>query len=522
MLGALLITALMAAAELHAVSFQAVAPEAGFVPPFSANIPAGGIAVADFNRDGWPDVFVTGYLQPNRLFFNQGDGTFVQSEAINSMLAGALCSVVAAADFDNDGWTDLYIGCRGGQNLLLRNLEGTGFADVTPAELDHNPGGSNPPRTDALAWGDFTGNGHLDLYIGIYPNSAHPDIDNPDNLDRIALNHGDGSWSLALVDADAPMRARLARTALAATIQDFTGDGRQDLLVINDKLQGNSLWRNDGPGCGGWCFTDIAADAGVLRPLFGMGIAVGDVDRDGHWDLYASSIDEQTLFRGTGSNPSTFIEDADSPLNHYGVGWGTIFADFDNDGWEDAFLAVASAGFSTTGNQDQIYRNLGQGEFVSVSAASGLAQPRPTQAAARIDFDRDGRIDLVLGHWNEGYRLYHNVTPAAGRWLGLHLEGGGTINRDAAGSRIVLRTAGGCQMRELRIGESRGSSHEPGAHFGLGSAGRGYATVYWPDGSTEVLGWLSADQYHQHAIGNSIQHVFAGDFEIDPCAPLAP
>jgi len=292
LLGLLAPGLLINASAAIAMSFEDVSAAAGFAPSFSADIPAGGIAVADFDGNGWPDIFVTGFFEPNRLFFNAGDGTFFENAAINQSLAGDRCSVTAAADFDNDGWPDLYVGCRGDDNHLFRNNLGTGFIDVTPAELRHQPGNPQSQRTDAVAWGDIDGNGLPDLFIGIYPTSNTPDLNNPDNLDRIVLNLGNGQWQNVATGLDP---ATLARTALAATFTDIDGDGDVDLYVINDKLQGNSLWRNDGPGCGGWCLTDIGPASGADRPVFGMGIAVGDYDRDGMSDLYFSSIKEQVL-----------------------------------------------------------------------------------------------------------------------------------------------------------------------------------------------------------------------------------
>jgi enediyne biosynthesis protein E4 len=481
------------------ISFSDVSSSAGFDPDFLANIPAGGIAVADFNGNGFPDIFVTGYFQPNRLYFNQGDGTFVQNPAINADIAAEQCSVVAAADFDNDGWPDLYVGCRNRSNLLLRNLAGQGFENVMQPALDHAPSGANSPRTDAVAWADLTGNGHLDLFIGVYPSSANPDLGNPDNLDRIVLNHGNGQWSEiagAFLTAD---RAHLARTALAVTLTDLNLNGRPDIYVVNDKLQGNTLWRNDGPGCGGWCFSEQATAVGLARPVFGMGIAVGDVDRDGRWDLYFSSIDEQVLMRGTGTAPLAFEEDASSPLNHTAVGWGTIFADFDNDGWEDAFLAVNSGSFSTSSTVDQVFRNDGDGSFTRITRGTGLDTIRPTEAAALIDFDLDGRLDLILGHWNEatGYRLYRNVSETTGQWIGFRLSGGSYVNRDAIGTRIVINDGGNRpQMRQLRSGDSRGSSHHPVVHFGLGDQTQVDVVIHWPDGLVQTISNLASGKYH--------------------------
>ena len=500
------------ASSANAQTFSDVSQAAGFTPSFLANIPAGGIAVADFDRDGRPDIFVTGYYLPNRLYFNQGNGTFAENGSVSATIPGSRCSVVAAADYDNDGWPDLYMGCRDGPNFLLRNNAGQGFIDVTPAPLNHAAVGTNSPRTDAVAWGDLDGNGYLDIFIGIYPSSSTPDLGNPDNLDRIVLNNGDGTWTnvaAAYVGGD---RARLGRTALAVVISDLDMDGRPDIYVVNDKLQGNVLWHNDGPGCSGWCFSDIAAALGADDPAYGMGVSVADVDRDGDWDIYYSSIDEQFFLRGTGPSPLLFQREIASMLNHFGVGWGTIFSDFDNDGWEDAFLAVGSGGFSTTPNADQLFRNMGAGEFARVSSQSGLSATLPTQAAARIDFDGDGLTDLVLGHWNEGYRLYRNTSAPGNHWLGLELEGGGVVNRDAIGARVTVATADGAQqIRELRAGESRGSSHQRVLHFGLGGNTSAQVSLRWPNGSMQSLGTLVADQYYPFQFEQDI--LFSNGFE---------
>ncbi len=480
------------------LEFSDQTTSSGIAPPYLADIPAGGIAIADFDGNGYPDIFVTGYFHPNRLYFNQGNGSFVQDTEINAMVAGNHCSVAAAADYNNDGWPDIYVGCRNQGNLLLKNLGGKGFSnDIVPA-IDHAPTGQNSARTDAVAWGDLTGNGHLDLFVGVYPASSYPDLNDPDNLDRIALNHGDGTWTNIAASFSGDVRVKLARTALAATISDLNDNGRPDIYVINDKLQGNVLWRNDGPGCDGWCFTDIAAATGSERPVYGMGIAVGDVNRDGHWDLYFSSIGEQVLLRGQYTAPLLFDEDDASALNHPAIGWGTIFADFDNDGWEDAFLAVGGGG-DPSNRSDQIFSNLGNGTFVNATIGSGLATIRHTQAAAVIDFDLDGRLDLVLGHWNQhpGYRLYRNETPLTGNWIGFRLEGGNGINREAIGTRIILDDGSATtQMRELRAGESRGSSHHPVLHFGLGKASSADITVRWPDGLMQTFPSMNAGTYH--------------------------
>ena len=352
----------------------------GVAPPFLADIPAGGIAVADFDGNGYPDIFVTGYLLDNRIHFNQGDGTFVENPDINAMVAGNRCSVAAAADYNNDGWPDIYVGCRNQSNLLLKNLEGKGFSNEIVPELDHSATGANSSRTDAVAWGDLTGNGHLDLFIGVYPASSQPDLNDPDNIDRIVLNHGDGTWTNIAEAFTGEARAKSARTTLAVAISDLDHNGQPDIYVVNDKLQGNLLWRNDGAGCGGLCLTERSAQSGVSRPVFGMGIGLGDVDR-GMGTLgqcIFSSIDEQVLMRGKAPR-TVFRGRYRQRLSTIWRSAGERFSPTSTmmAGKMPSWLSIAAA-FSTSSNSDQLFSNQGDGTFVSVISGSGLETIRPT------------------------------------------------------------------------------------------------------------------------------------------------
>ena len=509
----LMAVAFLAAPSVATVQFEDVSSDSGFQPEMTADIPAGGIAVADFDRNGYPDIFITGYSRPNRLFFNDGSGQFAEDPAVNAQLQGSLCSTTAAADYDNDGWVDLYFGCRGGSNRLLRNTGGQ-FVDVTSEAVDHDPMTSFGPRTDAVAWGDLDGNGLADLFVGIYPVQTPPVSSDPLNRDRILLQEPGGTWADMALGLDFPT---LARPALAASVADIDRDGRPDLYVVNDKEVGNSLWRNTGPGCGGICFEDVAVSSGADRPVFGMGIAAGDIDRDGLVDLFFSSIAEQVMLRQVNSDPLLFEEVQDSAgVNHPGIGWATIFTDFDHDGHEDAYLAVMPSPGGTPNGADQCGRNRGDGTFENVTDQSGLGNDLVTIAAARIDFDRDGRMDLVLGHFNEGYRLYRNQS-AAGNWIGFRLEGGGPgVTRDALGAWVEVETADGVQRREMRAGESRGSSHHPIQPLGIDDAIQADVTIHWPDGTTEDVGALAAGRYH-HRAHPQVDLLFAGSFE--PAAP---
>lgn len=504
-----------------AQSFVDVSASAGFNALHLADKPATGIAVADFDRNGWPDLFVTGYFQDSRLLLNRGDGTFSDFPSPAAVaLPNGRCGSVAAADYDNDGWPDLYVACFG-SNHLLRNLGGSGFADLTAAAgVDH------PGRSEAVAWADIDADGWLDLFVGVHPLSADADPNDPLNQDQIFLSNRDGSFR-SISHLLNPVE--LAKLTLAAIFTDVDLDGDVDLYVVNDKLYGNTLWRNDGPGCGDWCLTDISAATASNRPAYSMGITVADYDRDGDWDLVYSSIHEQVLLQGQQAQGSMqFVEQSVAAgISVDAIGWGVNFFDTDNDAWEDLFIPTTGSAVGTT---DHLLRNQGDATFADVSLAAGLAIAQPTEASAWLDYDRDGRLDLALGYHNIGYALHHNVSTAnvhaagnsppqherqralapnssparpeprgggkagsayrsnldgfhANHWIGLQLEGGGSINRDAIGSLVrVTASDGSVQMRERRAGESRGSSNDPILHFGLGGSTSAAVSIRWPDG----------------------------------------
>ncbi len=464
-----------------------------------------GQAWGDYDRDGWIDLFVTGNLAPNVLYRNEGDGTFSVSEHSALLSLPDVPSGGATfADYDNDGWLDLYI-VNDGPNRLFRNQAGAGFRDIT---LEAGVGDTG--KGTSAAWGDYDADGWLDLYVtnwSCYPECAP--VDFTAQQDRLYHNNGDGGFTDVTVILDYAMTLG---AGFAPIFLDYDGDGDQDLYVVNDKMQneiGNVLWRNDGAGCGHWCWTDSSQASGARLRINGMGVDAGDYDNDGDLDLYITDMvytmyllrNDAGLFR----NRAHFSGSAINAGPDAGVGWGAVFFDYDNDGWQDLYVATTEY-FQTfpeletsfmNPRADALFRNDGGGAFEDRSAGSGIDADLPSLGVAYADYDNDGDLDLVTGHWNSGYRLYQNQ-GSGNNWLSLDLrgddpasnpkprrqQGASRVNRDAVGTRVYVTTADGkTQMQTARIGAGLGGNNQLPLHFGLGAATVADLRIVWSDGA---------------------------------------
>jgi len=466
----------LAPAPGHPIEFEDVTESAGIAQGHHARYFITGQAWGDYDGDGLVDLYLTDSAGPNTLYRNIGNGRFEISPLNPGVqLADHVSGGATFADYDNDGRDDLLVVGQGTPRLL-QNLE-SGFVDVTDAMgLVHESQG------ESAAWGDFDSDGWLDLYIVSW--YFGEDETDPRRQDRLYRNlDGTGFADVS----DWLDTQRLGGPGFAATFSDLDGDGDADLYVVNDKLFGNVLWRNDGPGCGGWCFTDVSAASGADRPAFSMGISVGDFDADGDFDLYYSSVDEMVLLENAAAQGAFTWTDVSAAMQCTlpAVGWGSVFADFDNDSDLDLYLATLNPQPDLA---NRLYRNEFPLPFDDISPASGADDPGPTVGVARADYDADGRVDLVIGNMDSGYRLLRNVTGTTGGWLQVELEGGGPINRNAVGTRAVLRLSDGRQLhREVRIGESIGAGHGRTLHFGVGEAVPVRLSIEWPNGDRQVV-----------------------------------
>ena len=470
--------------------------------PYADGYLAAGSAWEDYDKDGWVDLYLTGNLDPNALYRNRGDGSFSLSEHSEMLsLPGELSGGAVWADYDNDGWRDLYV-LNWGANRLFRNLDGQGFADVTVAA-----GVGDVGKATTAAWGDYDEDGHLDLYVTNW--SCYPECDLVDfarSRDTLYHNNGDGSFTdvTGLLSFE-----RLLGSGFAVSWVDYDGDRDLDLYVVNDRVInaiGNVLWRNDGPGCAGWCFTDVSARAGADAEVHGMGLASGDYDNDGDLDLYFSNmVRAMVLLENEGDGAFSDVTERAGVgyLTGEAVGWGTAFFDYDNDGWLDLYLAATGISpiFGKTGMHyayhDMLYHNDRDGGFSPVDQKLFAETAQPTMGFSTADYDRDGRVDYALTWWNDRHRLFRNSAYQAARnnWIAFELQGGGAIDRDALGTRVrVVSDDGLSQMRELKSGSSLGAGNELALHFGLGRASVERVVVSWLDGEYHEYTNVAANQ----------------------------
>lgn len=452
-----------------------------------------GVAFLDFDGDGWLDILLAGGDAIPTLYHNEHGGTSFVAVTPSPLGTNPRyeCMCVTVGDIDNDGDPDVFLG-RFGRNALFRNDGGGRFTDITTPQL----AGGQYEFTTTAAFGDFDGDGNLDLYIGNYitPGGVPPHhIPTPNVLLR---GHGDGSFT----DVTSPITAG-AGTALASTFSDFDGDGDPDILLENDFgafVEPNQIYRNDGPVGGLWRFTQCAQQVGADVGMFCMGIAIGDIDRDGDLDYYLTNMGRNVLLRNvsghftdiatqTGTELTWDIET--SPLL-LATSWGCGFADFDCDGWLDlyvsnGFIPADPAMANGEHTRNVLFRN--DGPALTFSRQTQPLDDGIGRGCAFGDFDNDGDVDILQGNIGARPVLLRNDSPRAGHWLRASLQGRKS-NRDALGARVDLDTGSFTAVREVSRNSSFESSSDARLHFGLADASRSRRiAVRWPSGIEQTL-----------------------------------
>ncbi len=450
-----------------------------------------GQAWGDYDQDGWLDLYVTDMAGPNTLYHNNGDGTFSVSPFSRQVsLPDAYSGGATFADYNNDGWPDLYV-VNWGPNYLFYNQQGRGFANVTDWA-----GVAGNENSQSASWGDYDEDGWLDLYVAnwaCYPRCGRP---SSGEIDRFYHNNGNGTFT----EVTNSLSGKTTGSGFVASFVDYDNDGDSDIYLVNDEFihpVGNALWRNDGPGCEEWCWTDVSTEAGANTKVMGMGLAIGDYNNDGYLDFYFSNAGPMKLLQNLRNGAFANVAEAAGVEMAESIGWGAVFFDYDNDGWQDLYLAVME---KTTQEEpaDPLLHNERDGTFTNMGASSGLDVTGRTLGVAYGDYDQDGRLDLVVGHYDEPYELYRNQTHTDNHWLALQLVGGGPVNRDAVGTRVYVTTDDGrTQLQEVTNGSSLGAGNALDLHFGLGQARVESLEVVWTDGTRQTFRRVPMDQAYR-------------------------
>jgi hypothetical protein len=486
-----------------------------------------GVALLDYDNDGWMDIYLVngstiaamdGKAQPPHaaLFHNNHDGTFTDVTVKAGVANDRWGFGVAVGDYDNDGWPDLYVTNFGKNRLFHNNHDGT-FTDVA-----EKAGVTLGNWSTGATWGDYDGDGKLDLFVPGYVHydlKAQPsDSDGlpltfcsyrgvrtycgprglPGESDHLFHNNGDGTFTD--VSEKAGVNDKPGYYGLSSVFIDVNNDGKVDLLVANDSTP-NYLYINKGDGT----LEDQSYPSGYAlnkegRETASMGIGVGDYRNNGQLDIFNTTFsdDYKVLYRNDGDANFTDVSDAThiADLTIPFLGWGTAFVDYDNDGWKDllevnghVYRNADTNNWGTSwAERPLLFHNVDGKSLDMVPAVEGtaLAEVMASRGLAVGDLFNDGRMDAVVNNMDSVPALFHNVDTNHNHWIGFHLIGGPKSPRDATGATLYLNAHGMRQRGDIFSGGSFASTSDMRPHFGIGSATKvDSLEVHWPSGAVE-------------------------------------
>jgi hypothetical protein len=479
-----------------------------------------GACFFDYNNDGYLDIYlVTGTWTKsvsdnegrdlrgklsNHLFRNNGNGAFTDvTEQAGVSGNGIFSSGCSAADYDNDGWVDLYV-LNYGPNILYHNNGDGAFTDVSKKS-----GLDNPCWGLHAVWFDYNNDGYLDVYVAnylkyddgkfrdFYPAAGYPGpLSYSGEPDALYRNNGDGTFT------DVTKQAGLYKPdgrAMSVTASDFRNLGLLDIFVANDAME-NFYFENQGNGT----FIEKALEMGVAYGENGQGVSnmgpvVGDVNRDGLLDIFIPNLNYCILFQQGkhGYEDRTRQAGLSAALGQY-AGWGAVLFDYDNDGWLDVLTVHGNAHHEYV-QEATLMRNQGDGTFEDVSDHSGqyFQEKYVGRGAAWADYDNDGDIDLLVVNLNDSAKLLRNDGGNRNNWLAVEAKlKFPTGTRDAIGARVTVTTVSLRQIEDLIPVRGYLSQSDPRLHFGLGKAAYADSVeIRWPDGSVEKLEKVKANQF---------------------------
>jgi hypothetical protein len=490
-----------------------------------------GVALLDYDNDGYLDIYlVNGAAIPslrketpkywNRLFHNNRDGTFTDMTEKARVAGGGYGMGVAVGDFDNDGWPDLYLANVTENQLFRNNHDGT-FTDVT--ERARVGGGIREGKkmwSVSAVWLDYDNDGLLDLFVSNYcqwevnkdpvcrinPTTrsyCHPKYYQP-LPNTLYRNNGDGTFTD--VSTETGIGRHLGK-GMGAVMADYDGDGFMDLFVPNDNMP-NFLFHN----VAGKKFEQVALESGVAYPqsvnaVSSMGADFKDVFNDGKPDIWHTATENESfpLYRNRGGG--VFWDVTDQSLlggTRNMSGWSNGIFDFDNDGWKDLFVArgnvldnVALTSNRTYAEPNAVFRNLGNGKFRDVSSDAGpdFQQAAPHRGAAFGDIDNDGRVDAIVTVLNGPVKYFHNLTSNRNHWILLQLVGTRS-NRMAIGAQIrITGEDNSRQYDQVTTACGYAGASDARVHFGLGTSKIiREIDIQWPSRIHQALHDVPADQ----------------------------
>lgn len=510
---------------------RAVIVSGGAKKNYVLEVNGSGACWFDYNNDGYIDLYlVNGSTvkdlqahegQPpghNFLYRNNGNGTFTDVTEAAHVAGRGWGFGCVAADYDNDGNTDLFV-TNYGQNILYHNNGDGTFSDVTARA---GVGGGDIWHTGA-AFGDYDKDGHVDLYVSGYLdfNARKPKIKTCQyrGLDVNAcgplgyqgapdvLYHNNGDGTFTDVTRKAGVVDRGPYFGFTVIFDDFDNDGYPDIFVANDSNP-NYLYRNKHDGT----FEEIAITSGVAfnadgKEMSSMGVAVGDYDNDGLMDLFITTFanDNYVLFHNEGGG---FFSDVSYPsgvgeATIPNLGWATFFIDYDNDGYQDLFAANGHVYPEVDGKLNERYRqplllfkNMGNGKFRETTRETELRElaPRSARGGAYCDYDNDGDIDILISNIDDRPVLLENDGGNRSNWLELKLVGT-TSNRSAIGAAVKVVAGDLVQYDHVRAGGSFISGNDLRLHFGLGNRRLvGLLEIQWPSGKVQQLRDIEANR----------------------------
>ena len=490
---------------------------------------AGGVAVFDYNGDGRPDIFFTNGADiatlkksspkySNRLFRNDGNGIFTDVTAQAGLRGTGFDVGVAVGDYDNDGFPDIFVAGVHGNTLYHNNGNGT-FTDVTKkAGLDQsNDPEFGPLWAVAAAWVDVNNDGLLDLFVVNYLQWTYSDqpkcvIENVPEYchpryykglpNQLFINQGNGTFKD--VSKEWGIRDHVGK-GMGVGIADYDLDGKQDIFVTND-AEYAFLFHNLGNKFEEVAFQTNVALAEDAAFISGMGLDFRDVNNDGYPDIAYVALKSQTFPIYLNTKKGDFVEaTAASGMRAASMtmtGFGPALYDFDNDGWKDLFVTRGSVtsvwppGYKFA-EPNTVFRNQGaNGKWQALTSEAGFTDATAARhrGCAFGDFDGDGRIDIVATSLEHDAELWMNRSPGAAHWLDFALRGVKS-NRDGIGARIKVETKAGVQYNHQTSSVCYASSSLGPVHFGLGAETKAtHVEITWPSGTVQTLENVDADK----------------------------